>query len=52
MKPANQDGWIVWLSTTGRKAGLVLGKASFNSFDNPLFKEALKFTIFCIPSNV
>src|SRR5690606_21900677 len=54
MKPANHHGLITRkdLSITGRGIGLVSGKACFNLSVNPLFIEAFKFTIFCIPSNV
>lgn len=54
MKPANHHGLIIHkdLSITGRGIGLVSGKAYFNASVNPLFIEAFKLTIFCIPSNV
>lgn len=53
VNPASQLGsFIFWYSTRGLEIGIVSGKASFNYKDKPLFKEARKFTICCIPSFV
>jgi hypothetical protein len=53
---ANPDihcGWgINWFSTRGLSTGVVLGKADFNTSDNPKFKPTFKFTISCNPSIV